>query len=173
MTDAGKVSLEFAGPERASADYPTEQKKPVKDRSERVNETLVVAEAPIPLDEQAKLAFNEEPVTIIVQVGQEKHAPRVVDCWCNGKGLEIWDGRRWIEIGAAPRGQAFTTKRKYVEILVRSRIDVISTRHGEVGDQRVDNYADRNTVSFAPVQIVRDANPRGADWFEALCRNNY
>jgi hypothetical protein len=118
------------------------------------------------------LAFNEEPVTIIIQPGSEKNAPRVVDCWVNGKGLELLHDGRWFETGAAPVGRPFTTKRKYVEVIARSKVDRIETRHDDESAENPRNWVERSTYVRAPLSLIEDKNPKGAEWFSRIVGMN-
>jgi hypothetical protein len=52
-----------------------------------------------------------------------------VDCWVNGKGAEVWDERtrKWMEFNFLPVGLPIITKRKYVEVLARSKSMKVNT----------------------------------------------
>lgn len=120
------------------------------------------------IDDYAKaLSFAEEPVTIRVSPSAEKFAPTVIDCAVNGKGAEVFVGGRWHELGVIPVGREVTTKRKYVEVLARSKQDNVSTRI----EQRTDgeeNIVDRSTYHKAPFSVIEDRNPMGAEWLTRI-----
>ena len=73
-----------------------------------------------------ELAFMEEPVTIRLEPSAEKNAPAWFPASVNGEGAEVLqpDGR-WLHMaeGYLPVGRRVTTKRKYVEVLLRAKID--------------------------------------------------
>lgn len=127
----------------------------------------------IPVDRQpaakylAKLAFAEEPVTIRVERSAEKFAPNSVDCWCNGIGAEVFMNGRWMQLGYLPVGHAVTTKRKYVEILARSKHDSIQTKVEQMADTE-QNTIDRHTSMRTPFSVLKDANPEGHAWLTRL-----
>jgi len=150
-----------------TGDIKVEQHPPIEDRDDLDN-VVVAPSQVLDKDYAAQLAFNEEPVTIRIEPSSEKFAPKVVDCWCNGKGAEIVINGKWVSTGALPVGRVVTTKRKYVEILARSKIDSIQTRHDSSEAERPANYIDRFTSSRAPFSVIEDKNPRGAEWLTKL-----
>ena len=113
------------------------------------------------------IMFNEEPITIRLERSPEKFAPRVVDCWVNGKGAEQLIGGKWVTKGWLPVGIPTITKRKYVEVLLRAKRDLVQTAVVKHED-REDNIIDRYTSSASPLSIVRDDNPAGADWVQKI-----
>jgi hypothetical protein len=92
---------------------------------ERGDEQVAIADARVVANNEylAELAFMEEPVMIRIEPSQEDNAAMTVDCACNGKGAEVLDARtgKWLELNVLPVGLVVTTKRKYVEILARSK----------------------------------------------------
>ena len=118
------------------------------------------------------LAFAEEPVTIRIERSSEKYAPKVIDLWCNGKGAEVLQNGRWLELKVLPVGIPVTTKRKYVEILARSKVDTVNTRVGDERDERPINEIERYTSSRAPFSVIEDKNPKGAAWLTGLVHFN-
>jgi hypothetical protein len=115
----------------------------------------------------ASLAFAEEPVTIRIERSAEKFSPMVVDAWVNGKGAEAFINGKWIECGFLPVGIPVITKRKYVEVLARSKVDTVNTnvvKH----ENHEDNIIDRTTHSKVPFTIIKDANPVGTEWLTKL-----
>lgn len=127
----------------------------------------------LPLEKQmagkylADLAFAEEPVTIRIERSSEKFAPHSVDCWVNGVGAEILMKGRWIQTGYLPVGHVVTTKRKYVEVLARSKHDSVQTEVKK-HEESEENVIDRHTSQKTPFSVIRDENPRGAEWLTRL-----
>ena len=103
-------------------------------------------------DYYASLAFMEEPMTIRLERSSEKNAPKLVDVYVNGEAC-------WV-----PVGQNFKLKRKFVEVLARSKPESIDTRTGSSEEEQPRNEILRNTSSKYPFTVVEDNNPRGYDW---------
>lgn len=110
-----------------------------------------------------KLAFNEEPVTIMISEGQDENNPEpAVFLSVNGRGA-MPDGNPWV-----PRGVAVTIKRMYVETLARAR----PASYGSV--ERVNAQGEkeivypRSTSLRYPFSIIEDRNPKGSAWIRAL-----
>lgn len=137
-------------------------------------ESIVLAEPQqVTSDYASELAFMEEPITIRIEPSDEENAPQVVDCWVNGKGAEILDPRtgKWLEINCLPIGGIITTKRKYVEVIARSKVERMKTRHANTGwdgDTNDTNRIDRSVTRKANFSVVKDANPKGAMWLTRL-----
>lgn len=117
-----------------------------------------------------ELKFNEDPVTVVLTPSQDKNSPKQIYCAVNGKGAEVWDERtkRWLEFKYVPVGRVLTVKRKYLEVLARSRADSFSTREvtpTPMANQ--DGFAlDADTVPVAPMTIRHDpAGAKGQEWF--------
>jgi len=143
---------------------------PIDEAVERES-LIVTSETPLLNDELEKLAFAEEPVTILIHRSGEKFAPRSTDYIAvNGKGAEMLFKNGWISIGYLPRGQSLITKRKYVEVLARSKMDHITTTVIERDNEDPQNLVEFSTVSTAAFSIIHDANPRGAEWLGQLLR---
>ena len=135
----------------------------------RENETIATVDGPIESDNIKALAFNEEPMTIRLERSSEKYAPPTVPVWCNGKGAEVLnpDGK-WVEITYLPVGQILTTKRKYVEVLVRAKPEDVRTVHEDATVERPRNQLIRNSRSAFPLSVIRDENPKGHTWLTQL-----
>lgn len=133
-------------------------------------EQIEVLDKPLENDYAAALAFNEEPVTIMIEPGQEENAPRVIDVWVNGKGAEVLDPNtgRWNEINCLPVGGVITTRRKYVEVLARAKLDKVTTKHEGATVENPENRVVRTTSRRAVFQILQDPNPRGREWLTRL-----
>lgn len=117
----------------------------------------------------AELAFMEEPVTIFIETSGEEDAPQFADVAVNGKKAEVWDeaNSRWVPIGFLSVGREITTKRKYVEVLARSKPQKVKTK---VEDPRGDprNIVQRFTHSRFPFSVLEDKNPKGRAWLARI-----
>lgn len=171
--DASNAPVRRPPREMSSADVAIDQKGSVENDQDRLDTAIVVAPEGLEKDLAQALKFNEEPVTIRIERSSEKFAPNVVDCWCNGKGIELLIDGKWVETKAAPVGIALTTKRKYVEILLRSKVDTLQTEHEDIGATQINNRVQRYTSSRAPLSVIEDKNPLGNAWFTSLARANY
>ncbi len=133
-------------------------------------EQIEVLDKPITNDYAAALAFNEDPVTIMIEPGNEENPARVIDCWVNGKGAEVLDPNtgRWNEINCLPVGGVITTKRKYVEVIARAKLDKVSTKHDDSNVEMPENRIVRTTSRKAVFTVLRDDNPKGQAWLTRL-----
>lgn len=133
------------------------------------HEQIIIPVAGSLIKEQlSTLAFNEEPVTIRIERSSEKHAPKVVDAWVNGKGAEVLMNGSWVETFCLPVGLVVTTKRKYVEVMARSKTDNVTTKTGSTIEDSPLNIIDRNTSSRTPFSVIKDINPLGVQWLTNL-----
>ena len=167
-TDAVNQPVHRPRPELGTDDLPIEQKGRFKNRQE-LEQIVIAAPEVLEKDRIALLAFNEEPVTIIINRTGEKHAPPAIDLWCNGKGAEILVNGRWVETRVLPVGMVVTTKRKYVEILARSKRDTVNTVVTQTKDSET-NEVEVFTSSNAPFQVIDDRSPKGVQWLTELLR---
>jgi hypothetical protein len=133
-------------------------------------EAIELIDKPLESDYAQALLMAEEPITIQIEPGQEENAPTVVDCWVNGKGAEVLDPRtgKWLELNCLPIGGPITTKRKYVEVLARSKFDTIRTKTGDMTQDQPENRIVRNTGRKAVFSVLEDRNPKGRDWLIRL-----
>jgi hypothetical protein len=114
------------------------------------------------------LAFNEEPMTIRVEKSADKFAPKTVDCWVNGKGVEVFLNGQWKSLGWLPVGVPVVTRRKYVEVLARAKPDTIQTEVEDAMVAQPRNEIARNTSTKYPFSVIEDKNPRGAAWLSKI-----
>lgn len=113
----------------------------------------------------AQLAFNEEPVTIIIEENTRSDFPETfVPVAVQGKGAEVFTNGAWVEVGWLPIGVEITTKRKYVEVLIRSKSDSVKTEHDDATVERPRNRVTRRSSANYPVTILQDNNPLGRKW---------
>lgn len=120
-----------------------------------------------------ELAFNEEPVTIRIEPSSDKNAALWHPIWVNGKGCEVWRAGAWREMTYIPVGQVMTIKRKYVEVLLRSKTDTVHTHVREVEGENPTNTIRRFTSATVTFSIIEDKNPLGAAWVEEIRRRNF
>lgn len=133
-------------------------------------EVIEPLDAPLHSEHTQALLMAEEPVTIQIEPSQEENAPRVVDCWVNGKGAEVLDPitGKWMELNCIPIGGPVTTKRKYVEVLARAKFDNIQTKTGDMTQEAPENRIVRNTGRKAVFSVLHDPNPKGREWLIRL-----
>lgn len=110
------------------------------------------------------LAFNEEPVEVMVYPSSEENAPLTVPCWVNGRGAEVYQNGRWNVLGFLPVGVRLITRRKYAEVLLRAKKDKISTDHQGTEVERPQNKVHRVSSAVANIQVIRDNNPKSVEW---------
>lgn len=121
-----------------------------------------------------QLKFNEEPVTILIADNSrstdtpETHVPVAV----NGRGAEVLMNGKWVEMCWLPINQELTTKRKYVEVIVRSKSDTIGTKHDDATVERPRNMIERRTSAKYPISILQDDNPKSREWYTRLMANH-
>lgn len=148
-----------------------EQKRPITDPS-AYDGDIVRGERIGNADYLDELAFMEEPVKIRLEPSSDKNAPGAMPVWCNGRGAEILLNDKWCEATYLPVGQVLTTKRKYLEIIVRAKIDTIHTKVREMESERPNNVIERYTSPTTGFSVIEDRNPRGAAWMAELRRRN-
>lgn len=177
MTDAINQPIRRARREQHTSDFPVGEMPSISlDPSQEVDRNRVqIADATALHDDYAKaLAFAEEPVEVLINPpASERNPPQWVPCWNNGKGAEVLLNGQWVAFGQLPVNRALTTKRKYVEQLVRSRQTTYQTQHVAPEDAtstHVENHAIAHTNLTNQISILHDANPAGREWLQRLVR---
>lgn len=160
-----------------TSDIKMEQHADVKldgfDAANRTGEILHAAEMP-EKEQAANLAFMEEPVTIRIERGQDKHSASAIPIWNNGIPCEVLVNGKWIKTaGYIPVETTLTTKRKYVEQLLRAKVDTVETVVKEEPGEDPQNLFRRYTSALATFSIIKDANPRGVEWAQEVRSRNY
>lgn len=154
------------------ADIAIDQKKDIgPDQTDRDGE-IVRAEQLIAKDYLDELAFNEEPVTIRLEPTAERNAPTSFPVWVNGKGCEVWQNGQWQEIAYLPVGRIVTVKRKYLEVIIRAKLDTVNTEVKEKDSEHPNNVIQRFTSAVHSFSIIEDENPKGIAWLTELRRRN-
>jgi len=133
---------------------------------------IILAERVIDKDYSDELAFMEEPVRIRLEPSSEKNAVAVFPVWVNGKGAEVLQNGRWIEVGWLPTGIEITIKRKVLEVIVRAKIDTVHTEIKNPDSEHPDNKVQRYTSAVHAFSILEDKNPRGVSWMQEIRRRN-
>ena len=114
----------------------------------------------------AELAFNEEPVTIIINPSTHKNAASIFENWSNGRGAEMLVNGQWLIIKDLPVGKPITVKRKIVEQIIRARVMTINTAHEEPPVASPRNEIQRTSSNVHSFSILRDNSPRSQEWLE-------
>ncbi len=103
------------------------------------------------------MAFNREKVTIRVLPTTEKNALRIIEVWNNGDRM------------AFPRDEDVTCERRFVESLCRAKRTTYTQRKVKDDQSGVEQYMEvPSTAPEYPFTMVRDDNPRGADWLKSI-----
>jgi hypothetical protein len=113
----------------------------------------------------ASIAFMEEPITLLIEDNSNSDFPEThVPVSVNGKVAEVFQNGQWLPVGWFPIGQEFTTRRKYAEVLLRSKIDHVQTKHDDATIEKPRNTLVRRTKAAYPVTILVDENRAGREW---------
>lgn len=112
--------------------------------------------APLTASDFDEIMFMEELVKIRVEPLQEKNPRKMIDLYVNGKAEWVPIGRPWI------------MRRKYVEVLARSKPMSVQTKH-EAAEESLNpqNEVIRTTSSQFPFSVIQDT-PRGIEWLNKL-----
>lgn len=103
-----------------------------------------------------ELMFMEELVKIRVEPLQEKNPRKMIDLYVNGKAEWVPIGRPWI------------MRRKYVEVLARSKPMSVQTKHESAEESlNPQNEVIRTTSSQFPFSVLQDT-PRGVEWLNRI-----
>lgn len=126
------------------------------------------------------LAFNEQPVTIVIHRSSEKNSPDSYYCGVNGECPEVMRNGKWARWPThyLPVDTRLTIKRKFVEVLVRAKADNIETWHQAPAeaDQNTGHIRQRltpRTSAFATISIIEDKDPRGGAWLTEMSRRQF
>lgn len=154
-----------------SADFQIGQKGPVDLEGPR-EQIITALETPFNDEMATQLAFNEEPIEILIHPSSEKDAPLVIDCWVNGKGAEVFMNGAWHALGWLPVNKRVITRRKYVELLLKCKVDTIHTDVEDATVENPSNRINRVTSSKCLLQILHDKNPKGGEWMRSVMASN-
>jgi hypothetical protein len=164
----------MARQELHSDKLPIEQRTMPETAAERdEGDVILVDRDVINKDYLEELKFNEEPVTIRLEPSSDVNAIAVFAVWVNGKGAEIFRNGRWYEVVYLPVGEPIVVKRKYLDVIARTKIDTIRTPTMEALSVNPDNRPRRHTSAAQAFSVLEDRNPRGAAWLTELTRRNF
>jgi hypothetical protein len=150
-----------------------EQRGPIADLADRGGDVIEVDQSVASADYMAELAFMDEPVTIRLQPSSDPNAIARFVVWVNGKGAEILQNGRWNEIAWLPVGEVIIIKRKYLEVIARTKIDTVRTPSMEALTDHPDNRPTRFTSAVHSFTVIEDKSKRGAAWLTELLRRNF
>lgn len=103
-----------------------------------------------------EMMFMEELVKIRVEPLNEKNPRKMIDLYVNGKADWVPVGRPWI------------MRRKYVEVLARSKPMSVQTKHESAEESlNPQNEVIRTTSSQFPFSVLEDTQ-RGIEWLNRL-----
>jgi hypothetical protein len=121
-----------------------------------------LVEKPLEKDQAKLLAFNEEPVTIRCNQGAGDNAPLYMEAWVQGKGIERYYPKHgWIEVKHIPVEEECIIKRKYLEVMLRSKALLISTPEDRADGSEPRNLVIKRSVNTHSITIVEDKDPPG------------
>jgi len=108
------------------------------------------------MDTFSEMMFMEELVKIRIEPLTEKNPRKMIDLYVNGIPEWVPVGRPWI------------MRRKYVEVLARSKPMSIQTKH-EQPEESLDpqNEVIRSTSAQFPFSVLQDT-PRGIEWLNQI-----
>ena len=153
-----------------SREIPITQRAPIGESLDR-SADIVMHEGPMDLSYLDQLAFDEEPVKILIHKSQEGLTANCTDyIGINGVPAEMLFKNGWVPIGYLPRGISFYTKRKYVANLAAAKRDRVTTNVVQRDNEDPENFVERATTQVLSFSMIEDKNPRGADWLERLIR---
>lgn len=122
----------------------------------REPEQIIAVDTPLDKSNAEALKFNEDVLTIMIEPSSEENAPTVIDVYVNGEA-------KWLTVGTEQK-----VKRKFVEVLMRSKPISIQTAHEDVGAKIVNNRILRNTRAKFPLSILHDPSPKGVEWVRRI-----
>jgi hypothetical protein len=177
MTEAINRPVSRARREQSTADFPVGEMPAIDmDPSHEVDRKRIIEadETALKAEYFSALSFAEEPVDVIIHPpASERNPPQWVECWVNGRGAEILMDDKWVQCGYLPVNMALTIKRKYVEVLIRSKQTSYQTSHIAPEDAKsthVENHAIPTTNLRNQISVQYDANPLGREWLQRLVR---
>lgn len=159
------------------AQHPAINLETVDTSPDRAPEIIKAEGAAMNKDYLDELAFNEEPVTIVIEQSSEKNSPGAYYVANQGKGAEVLINGRWREMAWLPVNQQLTIKRKCVAILLGAKTTRVETVVPNAGDSDLEKFPGgklmRFTSGVCSFSIIEDKNPKGAEWAMRLRRQNF
>jgi len=139
---------------------------------------VVEIEKPLLKDYMELLKFNEEPVEIEGIASADPHAPMFLEAWVQGKGIEQWvDKIGWVEVKFIPVNTRVTIKRKYLEVLIRSKVMGVHTVEDKADGSEPRNILRRTSAHTMNIRIIKDTDPPGQqgyreEWARRIMRQS-
>ena len=134
---------------------------------------IIIPETPLVKAQADALLFSEEPVTILFHQSGERFAAKCTDLIAvNGQKAPILFSNGWVPVGYLPRGVPFITKRKFLEVMARSKETKYTTnviKHDDI-TRPYENHVTPYTSALVMFSILEDKNPNGAEWLTQLLR---
>jgi len=152
---------------------PIEQRPIPPDPDTYDGDVILVDAALATKDYKDALAFMEEPVTIRLEPSADRNAISRFAVWVNGQKAEIFQNGKWFAIGWLPVGQPIIIKRKYLEVIVRTKLDTVHTEVRNPDSEHPFNTEQRFTSAVHSFSIIEDKNPKGVAWLTEMRRRNY
>lgn len=174
MSDAihNPAKRQYKGREVNTAEFAVGQKNDIDLDSQIIHgEAIpnVAGDNEVNAQYMAELAFMEEPVTIKIEENSRSDFPEThVPVQVQGRGAEVLVNGQWVEMTWVPVNVILTMKRKFVEVLARSKSDSIRTNHDDATVERPRNTINRRTTANYPLSILSDDNPRGREWLQRI-----
>lgn len=156
-----------------NSDIKTEQLPPIDDISAYDGDVIPADTSLIAKEYADELKFMDEVVTIRLQPSTDRNAAMAFPVWVNGKAAEVYRNGRWHEIGYLPVSQNLIVRRKVLEVILRAKVDQISTQIIGAESERPDNRVMRFTTPVHSVSVIEDKNPKGPAWVSEIVRRAY
>ncbi len=109
-------------------------------------------------DMAAQEAFMNEAVTVFIEADDDPNAPVFVHCGHQGVDQYV------------QRGVEQTIKRRFLYSLLAAKRKQFACSFGKDGSGQEYNRLEGRSRPTHNLQIVRDDNPRGREWFNAVMR---
>lgn len=135
-------------------------------------DVIVAREEQASQSQLEEMKFQNEAVMIYIHPQPKEHPDSCVPCFVNGRGAEVWDNRvqRWLSIGFLPVEQNVITRRQYVEVLGRARIEMVNNQIVDLPGGHKDNVIRKRQGSRWPFSIRMDWNKslRAQQWYRTM-----
>lgn len=128
--------------------------------SEPIQE-IEIAPAYGSMEKAAKLSFMEEKIDVMVHESTDPNAEQIVETWVNGIS------QRFI------RGNVQTVRRKFVNVLATAKNTNIATKDAQDYNGDKTTVITKHTALKYPFSVIRDENPRGAQWLKSALAQTY
>ena len=120
------------------------------------------------------LQFMDEPVTIIIQSSSDRDGFNCTDyVGVNGQDAQILVGNRWVACPYLPKNEEFTTKRKFLDALLRAKTDRVITKVSRHDNGQPINSVQHITQCIYAVTVIEDKNKSGMEWFRRRAASNF